>query len=178
MLNSGRRCLLFTAVFLAWGLFPGGFSQSGQAGGAPPQAARFVPSGGPVPLHFVQNRGQVEPSVEFYARLASGFVYYYPDSIVYQSVLSSEGNDPGATMSAEDSSGAERPVRISNIRAHFVGASPQATMRGRDVTEARISHFRGNNPDGWVSGTPTYRRILNEGIYPGIDFVAAGTPGG
>jgi hypothetical protein len=135
MPDSRTRRSFFSAAFLTLLLFPGGVFQSTQGGVAALPAAQFIPPMSRTLLHFIENRGQVEHAIEYYLRLSSGFVCYYPDAVVYQSILSSDGNDPRADMLGEDAGKPDRPVRVRNIRARFVGASPQVTIKGGDKAE-------------------------------------------
>ncbi len=67
---------------------------------------------------------------------------------------------------------AESPARA--VQMQFIGASPQAQIRGDDELSGRINYFCGNNPARWQTGLPTFSKVRVDGIYPGINLVYYG----
>jgi hypothetical protein len=60
------------------------------------------------------------------------------------------------------------------LKLDFVGANPTVTPHGQDLTQAKISYFKGPR-EQWQTGLPTYRSIAYPDLWPGIDLVYSGT---
>ena len=105
-----------------------------------------------IPLYFVENLGQISPSVRYYVEGGSFTAYFEDDAITYAYGYG-EGNDSG----------------IYVIRQEILGGNP-SSVRGVKQTEAKFNRFIGNDPDKWVTDIPSYGGVLYEDIYPGIDL--------
>ncbi len=108
-----------------------------------------------LPLYFIENRGQRDPSVAYYLEGGDTSVYFA---------------DAGINYSLSGPSG-----RFS-VKLDFVGASPDARPEGEDRTDAVVSYFKGDRAD-WKTGLPTYSRLVYEDLWPGIDLVYTGEGG-
>jgi len=56
------------------------------------------------------------------------------------------------------------------IKANFVGANPNPTVRGEGLMEYKCNYFIGNDPNEWHTDVPNYQAIVLEEIYSGIDL--------
>jgi len=56
------------------------------------------------------------------------------------------------------------------IKASFVGANPNPTVRGEDMMEYKCNYFIGNDPNEWHTDVPNYESIVLEDVYDGIDL--------
>ena len=56
----------------------------------------------------------------------------------------------------------------------FIGASPQAQIRGDEELPGKINYLTGNNPAQWRSGVTTFAKVRIDEIYPGINLVYYG----
>ena len=117
------------------------------------------PRFGRTPLFFEENGG------------------HYPESASYVS------RGPGwqAFLGARSSTLAihprgERPGVA--IRTTFEGANPEAAMRAAQPLATRVHHLIGNDPTKWSTGNRTFRRVVAEELWPGIDLVWYGEEGG
>jgi hypothetical protein len=146
---------------------------SGSAGAAPSaESARFDRSFGRVPLFFVPNRGQLDPSVDFFAPGGHESVFFGADGVTI--VLTRDEPDGPAERGPAESA-ATVPVKIRwALKLNFVGASPGVIPAGEDETGAVISYFSGR-PEGWIQGLPAFSRIVYRDLWPGIDLAYSGS---
>ena len=79
----------------------------------------------------------------------------------------------------------ERPGRQSSagrIGTHifltFEGAEAGVGPRGIERAITKANYFRGNDPERWVTGVPTWKRIRYDGLYTGVDLEVHGENGG
>jgi hypothetical protein len=63
------------------------------------------------------------------------------------------------------------------LRLRLEGAAPDAPAAGEAPLPGRVSYFRGPDPSGWRAGAPTFARVRQRGVYPGIDLVHYGIQG-
>jgi hypothetical protein len=69
---------------------------------------------------------------------------------------------------------AQRQLRTRTVRMEFVGANPQATLRGIQEMPGKINYLLGAQPAQWQTGVPTYARAQVERLYPDIDLLYYG----
>jgi hypothetical protein len=70
--------------------------------------------------------------------------------------------------------GVDRTVERWALKLDFVGANPHARPQGQKATAASINYFKGPQAE-WKAGLKTYRSLIYEDLWPGIDLVYAGT---
>src|SRR3954471_15913881 len=124
-----------------------------------------------LPLYFVENRGQLDPQVGYYARAHGATAFFTAGGLTYSLV-------PGQQRRATDGSdsGSTNPTGRWVVRAEFLGGDPAARPIGQEQTDAIFSYFRGQ-PDQWVTGVPAYRGVAYADVWPGIDVVYRGDEG-
>jgi hypothetical protein len=108
------------------------------------------------PLGFEPNRGQFEGPVRFVAHGPGYTLNLSPTE---------------ATMDLGRPEGAGEPVQV---RMKVVGGNARAEMRGEAAQPGKSHYFRGNDPARWVRNVPSYARVAEAAIYPGIDLVYHG----
>ena len=107
----------------------------------------------PLPLAFVANRGQLDPSVLFSVQQGKRSVFVGAGEVW----LSSE---------------------LSILSMRFVDASPTVRVEGRERLRGVANFYRGQDPKGWVEGVPTYGAVAQVGLYPGITHFYRSEDGG
>jgi uncharacterized repeat protein (TIGR01451 family) len=124
---------------------------------------------GPMPLYFIENRGQVDPRAAYYLRGKDKTLYFTEEGITF--ILNRARREGGETMrvrTALDSDGADRWV----LKLDFVGAR-RVAPRGEEPTPAVVSYFKGPK-DEWKTGLKTYAKLVYTDLWPGIDLVYDG----
>jgi uncharacterized repeat protein (TIGR01451 family) len=104
-----------------------------------------------VSVPFVENQGQKDSEVSYYANTFYGTSYITQDGITHQII----GEDNKTLVVKEqflDSNG-------NPITFQAQGEEPSPTV---------VSYFKGNNPDNWQTNLPTYNFINLGQLYPGI----------
>jgi hypothetical protein len=103
-----------------------------------------------VPLFFVKNIGQTNPSIRYYVdapELRAGFT---TDSVVFQK-------------------------HGQQIRMRFADANPNVTIKGNDLMSGRANFLLGGQATHAATGASLYQQILYQELYPGIDLVYSGS---
>ena len=142
---------------------------------------------GQLPLSFEINRGQFDPQVQFVSRGTSYKAFLTQAETVF--VLRKPGTTAvsknslekikGATWaerSAEikrlrEAQAAERTASKAVVRMSLAGADTNARMTGTEELPGKINYFRGNKEQKWITDISTFRRVVQAGVYPGIDLV-------
>ncbi len=115
-------------------------------------AATSPPGLGRQPLVFEANRGQADAEAAFVARGSD-----YRLSLTAGGAVFASG--PASTSAA------------SVIRLDAAGADTSAPLVGLDPLPGIVNSYLGTDPDHWQTGIPTYARVAQRGVYPGIDLV-------
>lgn len=125
---------------------------AGVAFGSPPN-----PPPASQPLRFEVNRGQIDDSVEYFAR-AKDYALFLSRR---DAVLRFGGCEAAGAV----------------VRMRLVGANPSPEMQGLDRLPAKSNYFLGTDPDRWRTGVPSFARVRYRNVYPGIDLIYYGTGG-
>ena len=104
-------------------------------------------------LSFVQNKGQIDKSVRYYAQSAGHSFYFTPD----KAVLSFTRKDKGVALHLAP-----------------VGASPGMRVVASDRAPGKVNYLIGSEQH---RNLPAFREITYRGVWPGIDLVFRGQGG-
>lgn len=107
------------------------------------------------PLHFVENRGQIDAAVDYYLAGRDTTAYF---------------GSGGITLALVDTRGTQTRW---GLKLDLLGADPRSRPQGRLKTSAVTSYFRGGMKE-WQAGLPTYSQVTYEKPWPGIDLVYSG----
>ncbi|MDE2060129.1 MAG: SBBP repeat-containing protein [candidate division NC10 bacterium] len=118
--------------------------------------ASLLTTYGKLPMYFEANQGQTNPQVKFLAR-GHGYTIFLTDTKAIL-VLRQQSPQAGPTI----------------LRMELVGASPKRQVVGIEKLLGRINYLRGNDPTMWRADIPTYAKVRNQSVYPGIDLVYYG----
>ncbi len=104
-----------------------------------------------LPVAFVENRGQIDERVRYYAQGPRYAFYLTRDELVL------------SFMNAEP---AKSAVAIS---LQFLGGNPRAVL-GDERAPGEVNYFRGNDPARWHRALPRYGQIVYRELWPGVDL--------
>ena len=115
------------------------------------RAKRAMGAYAKLPIAFVENHGQLEPSVRYYAQGPRYAFYLTRDEVV----MSFE-NEPATSGVA--------------LALRFPGSSPMRRLEGNGRAPGDVNYFRGSDPAGWRTGIARYAQIAYRGLWPGVDM--------
>jgi len=129
-----------------------------ETGAHSPDAPRTVATA-TLGVHFEENRGQDEQRVAFVRRGADHVTFLTAD---------------GFSTSMVVERAADGASRMAAHRMRLVGSDPRAEVIGERPLPGRVNHLKGNDPDAWITGVPTYGAVRLRNVYPGVDLVHHG----
>jgi hypothetical protein len=126
---------------------------------------------------FIQNQGQVDAKVGYYAPGAAAVVYFTSDAVVLDLKEDVGGQVVAAGRvhrlgSAAGDSGLSAPTQIHGCAVHirFADANPHPVIEGRRELPTRYNYILGNDPSTWRSGVSAYSEVVYHDLWPGIDL--------
>ena len=148
-----RRFLrpLTASALLVLTLFAAGCAPSGPFAPATSTAsmARLEAAYVRLPLHFEENRGQLDRDIRFVARTSTGRIQLAPGGFV----LSADG---------------------ASVRLSFAAGRSAAVPEPLEALPGRVNYYQGPDPKRWYTDIPTFARVRYAEVYPGIDVIVYG----
>jgi Abnormal spindle-like microcephaly-assoc'd, ASPM-SPD-2-Hydin/Beta-propeller repeat len=128
----------------------------------PASAAHVSKQYGKLPLSFEPNLGQTNGDAKFLAH-GDGYSLF---------LTSNE-----AVLALRDSSKGKSAVHAHAdvLRMQLVGSDPSATFSAIDELPGKANYLIGKSQSDWHTNVPMYRKVAENGIYPGVDLVYYGT---
>jgi hypothetical protein len=102
-----------------------------------------------LPLTFVENRGQTNPRVRYYAQTSRHAFYVTREEVVL-------------SLAKEETRGLALALR-------FLGSNARA-VDGEQRAPGEVNYIRGNDPAGWQTQLPRYGQIVYRELWNGIDL--------
>jgi hypothetical protein len=136
-----------------------GFAGHVDAGVNSEARAQAVSAFAKLPLAFVENRGQTDSRVRFYAQ-GSRFAFHFT-------------RDAALLSFTED----KAPARGVVLGLRFIDANPGVMLGGSERAPGEVSYFLGNDPSGWHTGLPQYSQIVYRELWSGVDMLLRGQSG-
>jgi Beta-propeller repeat len=110
-----------------------------------------------LPLSFVENAGQLDRPVRYYAQ-GQGFGFYFTRK---EALLSFQRSKR----------------RGAALALGFRGASPAATLSAHAGLPGKVNYLLGDEPANWHRNLATYAELRYRELWPGIDMVVRGQGG-
>jgi len=139
---------LVIAVMVSFVLLGGSAAQADSTMGVQTDMARL-------PLSFIPNAGQINPTVRFQTKLANKTILFSPETIVFNTGV--------------------RQNETVSMGLQFLDANAETTIEGGDQLFGVANFIQGDDPAQWHTKVPTYQTITYQNLYPGIDLTAWGT---
>jgi hypothetical protein len=173
-----------------------GYSQQGHT----PQGSReqILKAYANLPLAFVENQGQTDPRVRYYAQ-GSGYAFYLTREAVVLSFVKGSGASGAAGFSKMGAPASLVPAgfpaaAVGSLRAvrspraagspgnkepetdgaalalRFLGSNPRVALEGEQRAAGDANYFRGNEPAQWHTAVPRYTQVVYRELWPGVDL--------
>jgi Beta-propeller repeat len=149
------------AIAMAFSVTHAPASQPSAQDGAPAltaQQQQAAAAYAKLPVSFVENRGQTDARVRYYAR-GNGYAFYMTPS----EVMLMFAKQDGATRSDET----RDEVALA---LQFLGSNRTVEPQGADQAPGLINDLRGSDSDQWHSQIPQFRNVVYPDLWPGIDL--------
>ena len=127
---------------------------------------------GQLPLAFEQNAGQAGSGAAFVAR-GNGYALLLERAGI-ELALRRSALDAKQSRSVENPRAA-RHVSEGSIEMSLEGSDSAAKFVALDELPGKSNYLIGNDPKKWRTNVPTYRKVAERGVYPGVDLVYYGT---
>ena len=141
-------------------------------GSDPTATARLQTAASQLPLSFVPNAGQMDPTVRFQVRSAGATLFFTSNEIVLSlptrtaADLSEIRNPPSAVRDPQPAISNSRAI----VRLVFEQANPAPEISAANPLPGTVNYFSGNDPEQWHTNLPTYAGVVYRQLYPGIDL--------
>src|SRR5262245_48441685 len=166
LLKTDRRPLMRTSSFRllasCLALLPLAASCSLRTS-APPTTTEVAERLGRLAVPFVENAGQTDPRVAYYAPTFSGTVFVTGEGEVVYAVPA-----PGHRAQAAD---LEEPANAWTLTETFVDGHPAPV--GAHSSATHLSVFTGNDPTRWQPDVASYGDVDLGAVWPGISVTLA-----
>ncbi len=124
-----------------------------------------------LPLAFVENRGQTDARVKFYAQAAHAAFYLTRDQIVLSFVKASgESEDRRKTATVPIAAQTEAASRGIALSLRFLGSNPDVVLTAGERAAGEVNYLRGNDPSRWQTHLPRYGGVVYRELWPGVDL--------
>jgi Beta-propeller repeat len=111
-----------------------------------------------LPVSFIENRGQTDPRVRYYAR-GNGYAFYMTPSEVMLTFAKQD------VLTTPDQS-----LRGMALALQFLDANPAVEPKGAERAAGVINDLSGSDPSQWHTRIPQFRDVVYPDLWPGIDL--------
>jgi hypothetical protein len=110
---------------------------------------------------FIENRGQADPHIRYYAA-GSRYTFQLTRDAALLTFLKdpANGTDGGVVLAMR-----------------FTGANPRVVLEAQTPVPGEVNYLRGNDPSGWRTGLSRHAEVVYRDLWPRIDLVMRGEPG-
>ncbi len=156
-----KRSLVVTALAVLASLVAFTSTDALAKKGAPDAASEL----GKIPTYFVENRGQVDKAVKFYAKMNDKSVYFTEEGI-FQSFFRLK-NGPASNPMNDPMKALEGDVEVTTVKLVPVGAMSMKALSPGTQLEGKINYITTSFKD---KNIPTYEGITYKGVYEDVDM--------
>lgn len=103
----------------------------------------------PIGSLFIENKGQIDSSVNFYIKQSDSITYFSADAMT----VSISTNETGICL-----------------KSIYVGSNPFSFCQGKELQQGKVNYLKGNSFEKHITNIRSYRAIYQHNIWPGIDL--------
>jgi hypothetical protein len=139
-----------------------------------------------LPIAFVENRGQTNRQVRYFAQGPHYSFFLTPDEVVLSFTKPSRKTAPDRPSRAarpilrdrgvlipamSPVAGAEQPSTAGIVLGlRFLGANTGVVIDGAERAPGNVNYFRGNDAARWQTDVPSYGEIVYRQLWSGVDL--------
>ena len=124
---------------------------------------------GRLPLYFIENRGQADRTVKFYAHSGGQTTWFTKDGVGV--TLARQLDNPSQTKRPGLAGRQQNPaIKTTTVALRPVGLKKRVKIAAIEPQEHRVNYFIGDDPKKWRTDIPTYRAVVYREAYQGIDL--------
>jgi Beta-propeller repeat len=130
-----------------------------------------------LPIAFVENRGQADSRVRYFAQGSRYAFYLTRDEVVlsFEERSGAPSSIPGAQRSDSPTVVTAAVVKEPATQGvalalRFLGGNPQVVVEGEARAPGAVNYFHGKDPAGWRTGIPRYAQVAYRELWPGVDL--------
>ena len=121
-------------------------------------------------LQFIQNKNQWDKQVLFKTQNANYDIYIKNHSLVFNTYSSEDIHH------IEEALDSNKLALFNSIRAHAYSLSLENASTSNDIVVENkcsnyVNYFVGKDPSKWAKEAPIYEKIIQQNVYPNIDWV-------
>jgi len=154
MLSTSAACLALVGGAIAIGVTPSAPAQRSLV----EQQRHIAEAFSKLPVSFVENRGQTDAAVRYYAQ-GKRFAFYMTPSEVMMSFLDRQAGGEGG----------ESPLGLA-LALCFVNSDPLVQPRGAEQSPGVVNDLRGADSSKSHTAIPQFRDVVYGDLWPGIDL--------
>jgi RHS repeat-associated protein len=125
-----------------------------------------------LPLSFVVNQGQFDKAVQFQVSTLGGSIFFTQSEVV---LALTDKKSTKFKHKEDDSPPPTGETKV--VRIQYDNADKKPVLKGQDLLPGVANIMVGKEKKNWVSNAPTYRAVLYDSLYPGIDLEYEGSAG-
>lgn len=126
-----------------------------------------------IPLHFEENRGQLDERVSFIARGLGYQLLLTPEERIMM-VYKPGSDQPGYKTGRPGRPRMPETPQAHAIRMEFEGSNEQVVVESEGELDSKMHYLRGRDRDAWVRHVSTFSKVRYKNLYDGIDVVYYG----
>src|SRR3990172_7101754 len=117
-----------------------------------------------LPPSFIENKGQTDSRVRYYAKTAYQTLWFTDEGIVFD-LLRPHNKDLNNDLDA-------RPDSVDRLifKQRLIGAGKDMKIDALVPQSGAYNYFIGNDPGKWRTGVRGYGEVIYAEVYPGIDL--------
>jgi hypothetical protein len=123
-------------------------------------------------LNFTENKGQLDPRVQFHCKLHIGDLYLEKNGFTFD-MFSAKELDYYYNLSHDRKGTPSNNTDILNKHAYkmsFQNANPNPVLTSKNKMQGYKNYYIGNDPSKWASNVNSYGAVQYENLYPNIDL--------
>lgn len=132
-----------------------------------------------LPVTFIENRGQTDKRVRYYAQ-GPHYAFYLTRSEAVVSLV--KGAMSGSTPVRQSARRGDEPILAHTAPAkkslqagvalhlRFLDSNPHVEVKGEERAPGEVHYLQGNDPAQWHTGVSRYARVAYHELWPGVDL--------